>query len=119
VLPPDPAWLARDHRRRWGRTILHHPTTKQRLVYTANHVYDPRSRLLHMRLYYQPVDGQGRPRGEEHMLRLCHRQLAPDEVERLLGRAGFRLVEVFGGFDGRPLGGAAPPDEHVYVAVAV
>jgi SAM-dependent methyltransferase len=120
VLPPDPAWLARDPQRRWGRTTLHHPTTKQRLVYTSNHVYEPKTRLLHMRLYYQPVDGQGRRVGKEHTVRLCHRQLAPDEVLRLLGRAGFRLIEVFGGFDGRPLGGAAgPSDEHVYVAVAV
>ena len=119
VLPPDPAWLGRDPRRRWGRTTLRHPTTKQRFVYSSNHVYDPDTRLLHMRLYYQPVDGRGRQRGKERTIRLCHRQLAPDEGERLLAGAGFRLIEILGGFDGRPLDGAVPPDEHVYVAVAV
>ena len=120
VLPADPAWLGRDPERRWGRTTFRHPSTKQRFVYTSNHVYDPAARLLHMRLYYQPVDDEGRPRGEERTVRLCHRQFAPDEIRRLLGLASFRLVEVFGGFDGRPLAGAAgSDDEHVYVAVAV
>jgi SAM-dependent methyltransferase len=120
VLPPDPAWLGRDSERRWGRTTFRHPATRQRFVYTSNHVYDPDLRLLHMRLYYQPVDDEGRPSGAERTVRLCHRQFAPDEVIRLLGLANFRLVEVFGGFDGRPLAGAAgSADEHVYVAVAV
>jgi SAM-dependent methyltransferase len=120
VLPPDPAWLGRDSERRWGRTTFRHPSTGQRFVYTSNHVYDSDSRLLHMRLFYQPVDDEGRTRGAERTVRLCHRQFAPDEVIRLLGLANFRLVEVFGGFDSRPLAGAAgPADEHVYVAVAV
>lgn len=120
VLPPDPAWLGRDPERRWGRTTFRHPSTKQRFVYTSNQVYDPGARLLHLRLHYQPVDDEGRPSGTERTVRLCHRQFAPDEIRRLLGLANFRIVEVFGGFDGRPLAGAAESDdEHVYVAVAV
>jgi hypothetical protein len=120
LLPPDPAWLARDPKRRWGRTTFRHPSTKQRFVYTTSHVYDPASRLLHMSLFYQPVDEKGRPAGAERRVRLCHRQFSPDEVVRLLGLSGFRPIEVFGGFDGRPLtddpGGA---NEQVYVVVAV
>ncbi len=120
ILPPDPMWLARDPRRRWARTIFHHPTTKQRLLYSSNHDYDPSTRLLHIRLFYQPVDEQGRPTGPERTVRLCHRQYSPAEVARLLAVAGFRLLEAFGGFDGRPLTGpVAHADEHVYVAVAV
>jgi SAM-dependent methyltransferase len=119
VLPADPAWLYRDPNRRWGRTTFRHPATGQRLVYTANHVYDPASRLLHMRLYYQPVDERSRPSGKERTIRLCHRQFAPAEVARMLARAGFRLLEAFGGFDGRPLANGAAADEQVYVAVAV
>jgi len=120
LLPPDPAWLARDPRRRWGRTVLRHPSTGKRLVYTTNHFYDPASRLLHMRLYYQPVDEKGRPSGRERTVRLCHRQLGPDEIARLLTVAGFRVLEVFGGFDGRPLDNRpGANDEQVYVAVAV
>jgi SAM-dependent methyltransferase len=119
LLPPDPAWLHRDPGRRWGRTVFHHPLTGQRFIYTANHVYDPATRLLHMRLYYQPVDEQGQPTGKEGAVRLCHRQYSPDEISGLLARARFRLVEAFGGFDDRPLARSfAETDEQVYVAVA-
>jgi SAM-dependent methyltransferase len=120
ILPPDPAWLARDPVRRWGRTTLRHPVTGQRLVYTTNHVFDPRRRLLHMRLYYLPVDGNGRPAGKERVVRLCHRQFWPEEVERMLRLGGFRPTEAFAGFDGRLLGShPGPADEHVFLAVAV
>ena len=119
VLPPDADWLARDPQRRWGRTRLRHPVTGQRLVYTTNHVYDPKTRLLHMRLYYQPVDEKGMPSAPEWSLRLCHRQLRPDDVRNLLDACGFRLVEVFADFHGTQLAkGSQAADEHVYVAVA-
>jgi SAM-dependent methyltransferase len=118
LLPPDPRWLEQDGNRRWARTIFHHPSTGERLVYTTNHRYDPARRLLHMRLYYQPVDGRGDPNGPERLIRLCHRQLAPDEVRALLAGAGFHLMAAFAGWDGRPLpdGDGLPADEHVYVA---
>ena len=120
VLPPDPDWLGRDPNRRWGRTMLRHPVTQERQVYTTNHVFDPVSRLLHMRLYYQPVDEEGRPRGSERTVRLCHRQLWPDEVGRMLEATGFRLMETFAGFEGTLLlDPAQAADEHVYVALAV
>jgi SAM-dependent methyltransferase len=120
VLPPDPDWLKRDPNRRWGRTAFRHPITKQRLVYTTNHVFDPDSRLLHMRLYYQPVDDKGTPSGHERTVRLCHRQLWPDEVRHMLKAAGFRLIETFSDFDGSILGdNPQTADEHIYVALAV
>jgi SAM-dependent methyltransferase len=118
VLPPAPAWLLRDPQRRFGRTVFRHPSTGQRLVYTASYRHDPTSRLLHMGFYYLPVDENGQPSGRERRVRLCHRQYGPVEVRQLLGRCGFRLLESFGGFDGRPLD-LAPADEQVYVAVAV
>lgn len=115
VLPPDPKWLARDPHRRWARTTFRHPGTGQRMVYTTNHVYDPARKALHIRLYYQPVDARGAPVGRERIVRLCHRQLWPEDVRRLLARAGLELVASFGDFDGSPL--TAPDDEqHVYVA---
>ncbi len=120
VLPPDAVWLGRDPNRRWGRTTFRHPVTRKRLVYTTNHAFDPAARLLHMRLYYQPVDEKGRPAGPERRIRLCHRQLWPDEVRRMLGATGFRLIEAFAGFDGTLLvDNSLAADEHVYVAVAV
>ena len=120
VLPPDADWLARDPERRWGRTTLRHPVSQQRLIYTTNHVFDPRSHLLHLRIYYQPIDEKCRPAGAERLVRLCHRQLGYDEVRTLLTAAGFRLIEAFAGFDGTLLTDSSQAaDEHVYVAVAV
>lgn len=124
VLPPDPDWLTRDPARRWARTTFRHPVTRERLVYTTNHLYDERRRALHMRLYYQRIDERGVPRGKESVMKLCHRQLWPSDVKSLLERAGFALVAGFGGFDGRPLSteetgpDAIRADEHVYVARA-
>lgn len=119
VLPPDPAWLGRDPSRRWGRTVFRHPVSGQRLVYTNNHRFDSRRRVLHMRLYYQPIDEHGRPSGPERVVRLCHRQMEPALVKGLLARTGFRLLACFGGFDGRPLDGEPGlADEHVYLAAA-
>jgi SAM-dependent methyltransferase len=115
VLPPDPAWIGRDPARRWARTTFRHPVTRERLVYTTNHVYDPRRRALHMRIYYQPIDQRGRPTGAERVTRLCHRQLAPADIDKLLAAAGLEPLARFGGFDGRPLGGE-DDDEHIYVA---
>ena len=118
LLPPDPAWISRDPGRRWARTRFRHPGSGERLVYTTNHRYDPVRRALHMRLYYQPVDAGGRRRGNERVRRLCHRQLWPVEVEKLLRRAGLKIVARFGGFDARPLdeSPSADVDQHVYVA---
>jgi SAM-dependent methyltransferase len=118
VLPPDPTWIARDPERRWGRTVFRHPGTRQRFVYTTNHVFDPHRRALHIRVYYQPIDERGEPSGPEQVVRLCHRQLFPTEVEALLNRAGFRLIGTFGGFDARALDREDPSlsDEHIYVA---
>jgi SAM-dependent methyltransferase len=118
VVPPDPVWLARGDHRRWARTVFRHPVSRERFVYTSNQQYDEVRRALHMRLYYQRLDDEDRPVGAERVVRLCHRQLWPADVQRLLARTGFRLVAAFGGFDGRALpdGDGLPADEHVYVA---
>lgn len=115
VLPPDPLWIRRDSARRWGRTQFRHPVTGERLVYTNTHQYDERRRALHIRLYYQPVDERGAATGAEREVKLCHRQLTPREVNRLLAKSGLELLATFGGFDGRPLDDA-DADEHIYVA---
>jgi SAM-dependent methyltransferase len=114
VLSPGADWMGRDPARRWARTAFRHPTTKERLVYTMNHVFDARRKALHMRVYYQPIDAHARAVGAERVVRLCHRQLDPAEVTELLAQSGFRLRNTFGGFDRRPLDDLS--DEHIYVA---
>jgi SAM-dependent methyltransferase len=119
VLPPDQDWLYRDPHRRYARTRVRHPVTGQRFIYTTNHTYDPETRLLHMRLFYQPVKEDGAPSGEEILVRLCHRQLWPSDGKRLLKQAGFNVLGTFAGFDGRALD-EFPEDaeDHIYLASA-
>ncbi len=118
VLPPDPEWLSRDSTRRWARTRFTHPITGEKLVYSTNHTYAARRRVLSMNLYYQPVDADGRACAPERTVHLSHRQLAPIEVQAMLAAAGFKLMATFGGFDGRAIDDEGPntSDEHIYVA---
>ncbi len=116
LLPSDPSWLHRDPARRWARTVFRHPLSRQRLIYTTNHEYDRRRQVVHMRIYYQPVDDHGKTTGPERVVRLCHRQIEPRQVQELLTAEGFRILASFGGFDGRSLDQGA--DEHIYVAAA-
>jgi len=71
-----------------------------------------------MRLYYQPLDEQGRPSGPERVVRLCHRSLTvTGQISS--GENRLRVLACFGGFDGRFLDGEPGlADEHVYVAAA-
>jgi SAM-dependent methyltransferase len=99
VQVPDPAWLARDPRRRWSRTRFTHPRTGERLVYSTNHVYDPVGQIALIRLYYDRADGRGRSR----VVHLSQRKYFPAELEALVAASGLDVVERYGGFDGRPL----------------
>jgi len=116
VFAPEAGFLARPLHRRWDRTLFRHPSPgRGRFVYSmATPRLSRDGRALLMTTYYQPVDGRGRPRGPETAVRLCHRQLPPPTVERLLSRAGLQRIGAWSGFDG------APPDEpseqHVYLA---
>jgi SAM-dependent methyltransferase len=128
VFVPDPRFLARDEQRRWDRTPFRDPASGERLVYTINHQFDRRRRVLLMRMYYQPVDGRGRATGPERVRRLCHRQLDAGEVRALLDQAGLRLVAAWSDFAGTPLNdetpeqaplharAEAPSEQHIYLA---
>ena len=114
VFVPDPRFVARDESRRWDRTRFRDPTTGRDIIYTIDHHYDARRRVLLMRMHYQPVDRRGRAAGPEETLRLCHRQLAPDEVRALVERAGLSLIASWGDFAGGPL--RAETEQHIYLA---
>lgn len=118
VLPLAPSWQDRAEDTRWGRTVFTHPVSRQRFVYTTNHTPDPRRRTLHTRFYYQPIDANGQPAGDEKVVRLCHRQLSISDIGSALRQTGFQELASFGGFDGRPLEEGAPDclDQHIFVA---
>ena len=103
VQVPDPAWLARDPRRRWSRTRFTHPRTGEQLVYSTNHDYDPIGQIALIRLYYDRADGRGRSR----VVHLSQRKYFPAELEALVAGSGLDVVERYGDFTGAPLGRSA------------
>lgn len=117
LLPWPDRILDADPTQRRARTVFRHPATRERLVYTTSHSYANGRRALHMRFHYQPIDDSGTAMGRERTVRLCHRQLSPDEVAGLLRAAGFRLLARFGSFLADPL--APDSEEHIYVAKSV
>ncbi|HVZ72577.1 MAG TPA: class I SAM-dependent methyltransferase [Polyangia bacterium] len=121
---PDADFLVRARaagpEHRWARTRFRHPTTGERLEYTASYRVDDRRRTLLSTFHYLPVDARGRARGPERSARLCHRQLAPGDVARLLARAGFQLLQRWEDFQGTPAReGASTTEQDVYLARAV
>jgi SAM-dependent methyltransferase len=123
VFAPHADFLARARAggpdRRWHRTLFTHPISGAREAYTASHRFDARRRTLVTTFHYQPLDGRGRPRGEERHARLCHRLLQPADVAGLLTRAGLELLQSWSDFLGGPLEAAEPPggsEQHVYLA---
>jgi SAM-dependent methyltransferase len=104
---PDLAWLARDPDRRWARTRFKHPRTGQPVEYSTNHDYDPVTQVALIRLYYQPLDSAGAPRGRPTIVKLTQRKFFPVELEALLEASGFLVTARFGDFHGEELAAGA------------
>lgn len=117
VFIPHKDWLNRPPERRFNRTVFHHPVTGQKLAYSVSHRMDDARRALHMRLSYQPLSENGTPVGAARSVRLCHRQLPPNDLAALLRRAGFHILARWGGFNGEPLnqGDESDTEQHVYL----
>jgi SAM-dependent methyltransferase len=103
VQNPDLHWLTRDRQRRWARTVFRHPVTGRRMAYSTNHDYDPVSQIALIRLYYDPVEGGGRPR----VVHLSQRKFFPAELEALVSHGGFAVEARYGDFDRAALDGDA------------
>ena len=100
---PDLAWLIRDPTKRWARTRFTDPTTRRAMLYSTNHDYDPIAQIANIRLYYEPVDGNGPTK----IVKLSQRKFFPAELEALVAHAGLRVVERYGDFAWRPLDATA------------
>lgn len=103
VQNPDLAWLVRDPEKRWAKTRFTDPTTKKAMFYSTNHVYDPVSQIVMIRLYYDPVDGG---RGSK-VVTLSQRKFFPAELEALVSHADMRVSARYGDFFWAPLDGSA------------
>ena len=108
-------WLARPQNRRFDRTVFRHPVTRRRLEYSVSHRLDPARQALHVRFHYQPLDDAGIPVGRARTVRLCHRQLSPDDVDRLARDAKLRVLSRWGGFSGEPVEAGTETEQHVYL----
>ena len=99
VQNPDLAWLMRDPWKRWAKTRFTDPTTKRVMYYSTNHEYDAVGQIALIRLYYEPVAGDGPIR----IVKLSQRKFFPAELEALVAHAGLRVIERYGDFGWRPL----------------
>jgi ubiquinone/menaquinone biosynthesis C-methylase UbiE len=89
---PYPTAIERDPNGRFEPTEVVDPTTRERFIVTENNTFDPRTQINTMRFYYQKVDRDRRPIGQETIRELELRVLFPRELDRWLHLAGFRIV---------------------------
>lgn len=99
ILPPHPAWLGTTGEVRFNKRLLRHPVTQQRYRYGESHLYDEARKALHVQLVYQPVDESENDSGAAEVVKLCHRQFWPGDLEGLLDRAGFQIIARYSDFD--------------------
>jgi len=102
VQNPDLRWLLRDARKRWARTRFRDPSTNCRVEYTTNHVYDPVSQIVYIKLYYQTLEDDPSQRTLS-VVRLAQRKFFPAELEALVAANGFSVERRYGDFDRDPL----------------
>ena len=120
ILPPHPAWLGTTGEVRFNRRLMRHPTGPHRIRYGESHLYDERRKALHVQLVYQPVDDDQHDIGQPRIVKLCHRQFWPGDLEHLLDRAGLKIIARYSDFDPEAAETAeslpAQTFEHVFVA---
>ena len=103
VQMPDLEWLVRDPVKRWAKTRFTDPSTGKAMFYSTNHVYDPVSQIVLIRLYYDRADEEKPGR----VVTLSQRKFFPAELEALVAHADLRVSARYGDFFWRPLDGAA------------
>jgi ubiquinone/menaquinone biosynthesis C-methylase UbiE len=107
VMLPDLDWLTWDPDERHAVTRFVHPVTRERLVYSTNHEYDPETQVCHIRIFYDEAPPRGRkfvpPSDPKRLVHLAHRQIFPEELRMLVASAGLQLETLTGDFHGVPL----------------
>ena len=104
---PDLDWLMWDPDERHAVTHFRDPRTDERMVYSTNHSYDPRTQVCHVRIYYDKAPPRGQrfrpPARPERLVHLAHRQIFPEELRMLCSIAGFHIEHHGGDFGGMTL----------------
>lgn len=99
LLPPHPEWLGSTGVVRFNDKTVVDPKSGERIRYGESHRYDPDRKALHVQLVYQPVDERERDNGNARIVRLCHRQFWPGDLERLLEQADLGIIARYSDFD--------------------
>src|SRR5690606_22266532 len=107
VMLPDLDWLTWDPDERHAVTRFVHPVSRESLVYSTNHTYDPQTQVCHIRIYYDEAPPRGRkfepPAQPKRTVHLAHRQIFPEELRMLVATAGLQLESLTGDFFDVPL----------------
>lgn len=99
LFTPFPDLLSRDPEGRFDPQQMVDPRTRARYVVTENNRYDPRSQINTVRFYYQQVDENLAPVGEERFAELHLRVIFPRELDHWLHLTGFRITEDWDDFE--------------------
>ncbi|MEL7369805.1 MAG: class I SAM-dependent methyltransferase [Myxococcota bacterium] len=91
--------LTRDPAQRYDPQQMIDPATGTRYIVTESSEYDPRQQINVMRFYYQPVDANEVPVGEERYAEVRLRVLFPRELDHWLHCAGMQIVEDWDDFE--------------------
>ncbi len=111
VLHPDIEWLCKTPDRRYAKTRFTHPETKESLIYSTNHIYDPVRQIAFIRIFYDTL-AEEQPSSSlpkvQKMIHLTQRQFFPAELEDLLYYNGFTIEQKYGDFRGEAFAPDSP-----------
>jgi SAM-dependent methyltransferase len=99
LLPPHPEWLGSTGKVRFNDKSVVDPKTGERIRYGESHRFDAIRKALHVQLVYQPVDEHDRDNGDARIVKLCHRQFWPGDLETLLEQAGLGIIARYSDFN--------------------
>jgi SAM-dependent methyltransferase len=99
VQMPDLPWLCRDPNKRWAKTKFTDPATGKKFMYSTNHEYDPVTQIALIRIFYEPIGHNAKPR----VIKLSQRKFFPAELEALIAASGFKVSARYGDFAGKEL----------------
>ncbi len=92
IYSPYPAPSIRESEGRYDPQEMIDPHTHDRYIVTENNSYDPRTQINTVYFYYQKVDRERKPIGDEMKTILKLRVLYPREMDSLIQRSGFEIV---------------------------
>lgn len=117
---PNLRWLLRDPEKHWSKTKFKHPLFNKTFLYSTNHVYDPISQIVFIRIYYQLEPTENGNYAEKIEMEknktvlLTQRQFFPAELKALLHYHKFSIRQCYGDFFKKEL--SAESDHQIIIS---